>query len=300
MLRFRCEGQFEAWLAQCPLDPAGLTYSVSRSGDGVLSVGCSWKLAPLAPSLEAGSSASQTHLRPANTPEAAKPSPPPTGYSAEAAVGASASQAATSATAAAPASSTPAAAAASSAPAEEDQAAAMRAKLAQMQAFVAAASTGAPPPANLSELLKGGGAVTAGGDAVTAGGSAMAAGGGEVAAAGSAAVAAGGGLVTAGSDVGTAGSGAMAAGGGAATAGSGGAAPSVGGGGGAFGGGGGGAFGGGGGAALAAMLQQRGREQGGAPPTAAEVRALINTFQESGMGGGMGASFPRPPGKAFE
>ena len=36
MLRFSEEDAFEAWLAQCPIDPRGLTYSVTRDGSGTL------------------------------------------------------------------------------------------------------------------------------------------------------------------------------------------------------------------------------------------------------------------------
>lgn len=48
MLRYAAESDFEAWLATCPLDPRALTYSVTRGGDGMLTVQCTWRQASIA------------------------------------------------------------------------------------------------------------------------------------------------------------------------------------------------------------------------------------------------------------
>lgn len=56
MLRFEASDAFEAWLSQCPLDPSGLQYSVTRSGlDGVLKVQLSWAVSPMKKGSEDGS-----------------------------------------------------------------------------------------------------------------------------------------------------------------------------------------------------------------------------------------------------
>ena len=44
MLRYSEETNFEKWLSQCPLDPRALNYSVSRGGDGLLTVQCQWRM----------------------------------------------------------------------------------------------------------------------------------------------------------------------------------------------------------------------------------------------------------------
>lgn len=46
MLRYQGESDLEAWLASCPLDPRYLTYGVTRAPDGLLTVSCSWRVAP--------------------------------------------------------------------------------------------------------------------------------------------------------------------------------------------------------------------------------------------------------------
>ena len=68
MLRFKQQDDFEAWLAACPLDPNSLDYSVTRGGDGLLSVVCKWQQAPLInPQRPRASGASQSPAPPDTT-----------------------------------------------------------------------------------------------------------------------------------------------------------------------------------------------------------------------------------------
>ena len=47
MLRYANEDAFEQWLRSCPLDEHALNYAVSRGNDGLLTVQCTWRVAPL-------------------------------------------------------------------------------------------------------------------------------------------------------------------------------------------------------------------------------------------------------------
>lgn len=61
MLRYKGENDFERWLSACPLDERAMNYSVTRAGDGLLTVQVSWRVPPATALPASLSSEAQEH-----------------------------------------------------------------------------------------------------------------------------------------------------------------------------------------------------------------------------------------------